>query len=255
MTYGGGPGYPAGGAPSAGAPRVAAGVLVGVSLWRLVIVAFAFTGFGAAVSEMNSPWQGLSQQASLLTGVIYLGLLLYPLFTQGRRHEPNSPWLRGATSVLLLLVGVTFLTIMEGDLDETWSLFEHLLTPLAVLVDWAAVGRNQANVRWWHPLTWVVFPLAYLLYFLAASVSLYGGFLDPDDSGFAVTVLVFLLAVVGAGYLLYGVAKIKSVAAGGNRPQPPVGWGGPPYPAQYPQQGHPQQQYQQQPVAGGYPMP
>ncbi|MBE1470408.1 FtsH-binding integral membrane protein [Kibdelosporangium phytohabitans] len=223
MTYGGGswqqPGYapyPPGG--HVAGPRVKAGVLVGVTVWRLLIAAFAFTGFGAAVAEMNNPWPGLSQQASLLAGVVYLGLALYPLFTRGRRHEPRSPWLRGATAVLLLLVGVTFMTIMEGDLDETWSLFEHLLTPLAVLVDWVAVGRNQADARWWHPLTWVVFPLAYLLYFLAASVSLYGGFLDPDDSDFIVTVLVFLVAVVATGYLLYGIAKLKGAIAPQSHP-------------------------------------
>ncbi|EHR62831.1 hypothetical protein [Saccharomonospora cyanea] len=82
-----------------------------------------------------------------------MGLLLYPAFTGGRRHEPNSPWLRGATAVLLLLVPGTFLTLMGGDLSETGSLFEHLPTPLVVLVDWIAVGRGQAAVMWWHPIT------------------------------------------------------------------------------------------------------
>ncbi|PXY36960.1 hypothetical protein BA062_13355 [Prauserella flavalba] len=186
---------------------------------------FAFTGFGAAVAEagLDGAMPGLSQQASLLTGVAYLGLLAYPLFTGGRTHEPRSPWLRGALAVLLLLVGVTFLTLMEGDLDETWSLFEHLLTPLAVLADWLFAGRNQAAVRWWHPLTWVAFPLAYLLYFLAADVGLYGGFLDPHDSDFPLTVLGFLGAVVAAGYLLYGAAKLKAAVT--TTPQGP-----PPYP-------------------------
>src|SRR5262245_57590971 len=85
------------------APRVGAGVLAGVTLWRLVIATCAFTGFGAAAAQMNDPWPGLSQQASLLAGVVYVGLALYPLFTGGRAHEPRSPWLRGAMSVLLLL--------------------------------------------------------------------------------------------------------------------------------------------------------
>jgi hypothetical protein len=191
-------------------PRVSAGVLVGVSVWRLVIVACSFIGFGAAAAQFNDPWPGLSQQASLVNGVVYLGLLVYPLFTGGRRHEPASPWLRGAMAVLLLLVAVTFIAIIEGDLDETWSLFEHVITPLVVLIDVCVVGRNQANMKWWHPLTWIVFPLAYLIYFVAADVQLYRGVLDPDDGDFIGTVLGFLFGVIVTGYLLYGIAKIKT---------------------------------------------
>lgn len=205
--------------------RVPVGVLVGVSLWRLLIVVFACTGFFAIVSDvgLGSAMPGLSQQASLFTALVYTGLLLYPAFTGGRRHEPDSPWLRGATAVLLLLVSVTFLTLMGGDVSETWSLFEHLLTPLVVLVDWIAVGRNQSAAAWWHPITWVGPPLAYLVYFLAADVGLYGGFLDPDDDAFVLTVFGFLAAVLFAGYLLYGCAKVKSlVSAGASSPQPPV---------------------------------
>jgi hypothetical protein len=238
-------------------PRTGAGVLVGVTAWRLVIAAFGFVGFGAAAAVMDDPWPGLSQQASLLTGVVYAGLALYPVFTGGRGHEPGSPWLRGAVTVLLLLVSTTFLTIMEGDLDETWSLFEHLLTPLVVLVDFVAVGRNQAAVRWWHPLTWVVFPLAYLVYFVAAEPGLYGSFLDPDDSAFAGTVAGFLAAVVAAGYLLYGIAKVKAAAVRGAAP-PPGGqqWQpGPPPQWQQPlQQQQPQYPAPQQP-APQYPVP
>ncbi|WP_176879705.1 hypothetical protein [Prauserella marina] len=221
-----------------------------MSLWRLLIVAFAFIGFGSIVGEhgWESAGPGLSQQASLLVGVVYTGLLCYPLFTGGKAHEPRSPWLRGAMTVLLLLVAVTFLTIMGGSLDETWSLFEHLLTPLVVLIDWAVVGRNQANVKWWHPLTWIVFPVAYLIYYLAADVGLYRGFLDPDSSGFAGTILGFLAAVIVAGYVLYGVAKLKAAAAAGNQAHSPY----PPAP-QYSQGPYPPgHQHPQQPA---YPSP
>jgi hypothetical protein len=204
-------------------PRVNPGVLAGVSLWRLVIVVCAFTGFGAALGKMRDPWPGLSQQASLLTGVVYTGLLLYPLVTGGHRHEPRSPWLRGAMAVLLLLVAVTFLTIMGGDLDETWSLFEHLLTPLVVLIDFVAVGRNQVAVKWWHPITWLSFPLAYLVYFLAAEVRLYGSFLNPNKSGFAVNIVGFIGALLAVGFLLYGFAKLKASITR-PAPVPPPGY-------------------------------
>jgi hypothetical protein len=196
----------------AGAPRVGAGMLVGVTAWRLAVAACAFIGLGGAVSAMSDPWPALSQQASLFAGVVYVGLALYPLVTGGRSHEPRSPWLRGATAVLLLLVCVTYLTVIDGSLDGTWSMFEHLVTPLVVLADFVLVGRDQVNVRWWHPLTWVVFPAAYLVYYLAADLDLYGSFLDPRASDFLGVVAAFLLAIVAAGYVLYGVAKAIGTA-------------------------------------------
>jgi hypothetical protein len=55
----------------------------------------------------------------------------------------------------------------------------------------------------------VAFPLAYLVYFLAADVRLYGSLLDPEDSAFAGTVVGFTLAVVVTGYALYGIAKVR----------------------------------------------
>lgn len=233
-------------------PRADPALITGVSVWRLVIVVCAFTGFGAAVSDFDfeNAIPGLSQQASLLTGVCYLGLLCYPMFTGGQRHEPPSPWLRGALAVLLLLVAVTFMTLMEGDLGSTWSLFEHAITPLVVLIDWLAVGRNQAAVKWWHPLTWLVFPTAYLVYFVADDVQLYGGFLDPDADDFGLTVAGFILGVLVAGYVLLACAKIKSANAAGGQRGMPGPYGQQPYGQQlYGQQlyGHPGQPYGQQP--------
>lgn len=232
--------------------RVDPGVLAGVTVWRLVIVVCAFTGFGAAVgqADLDSVMPGLSQQASLLTGICYLGLLCYPLVTGGQRHEPRSPWLRGALAVLLILVSVTFMTLMEGDLDETWSLFEHAITPLVVLVDWLAVGRNQAAVKWWHPLTWLAFPAAYLVYFVADDVQLYGDFLDPDSDDFGLTVAGFLLGVVVAGYVLLACALIKT-ANGANGQRGTTGAPGPYGQQPYGQQ--PQQPYGQPPY--GQPQP
>ncbi|WP_232667114.1 outer membrane protein assembly factor BamB family protein [Pseudonocardia sp. TRM90224] len=204
--------------PPPPAPRVRPDVLAAVSVWRLVIAASALYGFSDATAWRQN-LEGLSQQASLLTGVVYLGLLVYPACTGLRRHEPESPWLRGATAVLLLLVAGTFFGIMGG--DPGYLPFEHIVTPLLVLVDWLAVGRNQAAARWWYPLTWIAFPLAYLVFFLSAGVyrSLYE-FLDPREGGFVVIVVGLLVGVIAIGYLLYGVGKLKSARGRGTQPPP-----------------------------------
>lgn len=225
-------------------------MLLGVTLWRLLVATCGFVGFSAAVadsSSFGSAIQALSQQASLLAGVVFLGLALFPLFTAGRTHEPRSPWWRGMMTVTLLLVGITFQTLLSGDLASPYSLFEHALTPLVVLVDFLVIGSNQARAKWWHPLTWVLPPMAYLVYFVIADVDLYGSFLDPGSSSFAATIIVFMVAVVAAGYALYGIGKLRARVAQRNRVTAPYPNG----PAQYPyapQQPAPQQwQYAQQP--------
>lgn len=226
-------------------PKVSAGVLLGVTAWRLLVIAFALIGFFAALEELGNPWPGLSLQASLFTAVVYFVLLLWPLFTLGRSHEPSSSWLRGATTVLLLLVMIVYLTIMEGDVDETWSLFEHVLTPLIVLVDWIAVGKGATRAKWWHPLTWIVLPLAYLLYLIVSEVDMYGGMFSPDSDEFAGMVSGLLGLTLVLGFVLYGLGKLrKAIAASNQRPQQPP-W----------QPAPPQQPWVQHPQQPGYPPP
>jgi hypothetical protein len=175
-----------------------------LSLWRLVVATSAFVGFGFAVTTLHEPWRALSQQASLLAGGVYLGLALL-----GGRAERLATWLRGAMAVLLALVCVTYLTVIDGDLGTTGSLFEHLVTPALVLADWVLAGRTR-TARWWYPLSWLAFPTAYLVYFVAADVRLYRSFLDPGAADFALTVVEFTLALVAAGYVLYGIAKVRT---------------------------------------------
>jgi hypothetical protein len=178
-----------------------------LSIWRLLVAASAFVGFGYAVATFTEPWHALSQQASLAAGFAFLVAAVL-----GRRAEPVSTWLRGAMTVLLLLVCGTYLTVIDGDLDTTASLFEHLITPALALFDWVVVGRTW-SARWWYPLSWIVFPLAYLIYFVLADVQLYRSFLDPTAANFGVTVVEFLAALVGVGYLLYGIAKLRPLPA------------------------------------------
>jgi hypothetical protein len=187
-------------------------VLFGVTVWRLLIVSFALTGFGLAMRDPagSDALAALSQQASLLTATCYTILLLYPAFTGGRRHEPISPWLRGALVVLLSLVSITFLTMLGGNLSQGWSLFEHLRTPLAVLADWLFVGRDQGDARWWYPITWLAFPLAYLLFYIGyvgGGEPLYP-FLDPKAGDFVGIVFGFLAGVLAFGFVVVALGMM-----------------------------------------------
>ncbi|MCE7010519.1 hypothetical protein LWC34_48120 [Kibdelosporangium philippinense] len=180
----------------------------GVFAWRLLVAFFGFLGFFLAVNRLPDPLTALSQQASLLTGIVFTGLAAYPLITG--RVEPRSPRLRGAMAVLLLLVCVTFMTLLSGNLSRAYSLFEHLITPLAVLADFLLVGRNQRAMKWWYPISWLGYPLLYLVYYVAADLRLYGRFLNPGAPSFPGVIAGFVVALLAVGYLLYAFGRAKA---------------------------------------------
>lgn len=193
-------------------------VILGVTLWRLVIVGFALIGLMAAIEESGNgagSLEALSQSASLLAAIVYGGLLLYPFVTGMRWHEPRTGWWRGATTVTLLLVAGVFLTMLSGDLSGTASLFEHLLTPMIVLVDWCVIGRNQANTRPWTPLTWLCFPTLYLLYYNAADLMIYESdfSLRFDNSDFMSYFPGFVVGLIIAGYVLFLIGRVKATVS------------------------------------------
>ncbi|HEY4017202.1 MAG TPA: hypothetical protein VGM75_00860 [Pseudonocardiaceae bacterium] len=198
-------------------------VLIGVSLWRALIVTFALVGFTSVPNGGGFGGTGritnfayLTQQGSFLTALVYFCLLVYPLCTAGRQHEPRAPWLRGAVTVVMTLICVTYMTMLGGSLSDTADQFEHLLTPIVVIVDWIAVGRAPAAAHWWFPLTWLVLPLAYLVFYIdyvGDGRPLYP-FLRPGSERFLVVVLGFLLGVLGIGYLMYGIGKLRGACRG-----------------------------------------
>jgi hypothetical protein len=165
-------------------------------------------------------------QASLLVVVCYLGFALYPLFVGGRRHEPGRSWLRGALVITLWLVSVTAIFVLDngGQLDVTGFLFEHLITPIIVTADFLIVGRGQDKLRWWYPLTWATPALAYFVALAFSGFQLYGIF-DPNDPG-QITLIAsaFLAAIIGAGYLFYGLCRLRARLLGHTTPaaSPPV---------------------------------
>lgn len=197
------------------------GVLAGVSVWRLVVAASALTGFWLSYEGSNPSLAYLTLQSNLLTGLVFVALLVYPALVRGRRYEPGSGWIRGAVALLMTLVCVTYMTMLGGDVHELRNLLAHLITPILVTLDWLVVGSAPGRSRWWYPLSWLVLPIAYLVFYIAYGQVLYG-FLDPHAADFWTTVLSFLLAVTAAGYALYGLAKLRLI---GTARQPAAGPG------------------------------
>ncbi|WP_415648991.1 hypothetical protein, partial [Stackebrandtia soli] len=205
-------------------PRPGSELLTIVTLWRLAIAAAAWYGLHNVIGAYGEyDWAGLSelsQLASLVIAVCYLGLACYPVFTGGRRHEPRSAWLRGALAVLMVLVCLTAILVLGngGRLDHHGFFFEHLVTPALVTLDFILVGRSQRDVRWWYPLTWVSLPLAYFVFMLFVNPQEYGMLLSPQNPYFYLIVGGFLIAVLVIGYVLLAIARIPATR---ERPPPP----------------------------------
>ena len=175
-----------------------AATLVAVTLWRLGIAGAALSFAADGVDETMSS-ESLSYLSNVGVGIGFLALAAYPMLAGGRRHEPRSGWLRGALTVMMLLVAGVFVVGMGGEPDGP-----HAVIPALVLVDWLFVGRNQFRTRAWEPLTWIAFPLAYLFYHQSNDVPLYEDILGEDNIGTMVPAL--LAGTVVVGYLLYGAA-------------------------------------------------
>jgi hypothetical protein len=186
-------------------------VVAGVVLWRLAIGGLALF-YARTGREETMSSESLSYLSNAGVGLAFLALGAYPLLVGGRRTEPRSAWLRGAATVTMLLVGITFVTLMGESADGP-----HAVVPALVLADWLFVGRSQYRTRGWEPPTWTVFLLAYLGYHQGNDVPLYDDILGDDV--IATTVPAFLAGTIVLGYLLWALVLVRrAVADGGARP-------------------------------------
>lgn len=191
---------PPGGTPEPD-PRPSIVTLVAATIWRIGIGGAALHYAAEGKDETMSP-DSLSYLSNVGVGIGSLALAAYPILVGGRRHEPRSGWLRGALTVMMLLVGLVFVLGMGQDPDGP-----HAVIPTLVLVDWLFVGRNQFRSRVWEPLTWIAFPLAYLFYHRANDLSLYPDILGEDN--IATMVPILLVGCILVGYLLLGAALMR----------------------------------------------
>lgn len=176
-----------------------------LAAWRAAIALSGLTGVVLAAVRYDVWWTALSQLASIAVFVGYAALAAYPLVAG--RHAPASGWLRGGLATLMVLVGGAYLVMTGGDLSAAYSVFEHLLTPLLVVADFLLVGVDRQGLRWWHPLTWLVPPAAYLAWYVANDLAVYVA-LDPASGPeFTSRVSLLCLTTLAAGLLLYAYGR------------------------------------------------
>ncbi len=201
------PGTPAGALPAHAfdLPRPLA-PLVPVWLWRLTIAASALGGAMLALASYGGEVRTLPTAASVLVGVVYLGLTGSAVLAP--RLEATA--LRGMLATLMVLVAGMHLVLLTGDYTPGWSVLVHAVTPALVVADYLLLARGP--FRLWHPFAGLLLPTAYLLAYRHADLDYYG-FLEP---GVRNTLVVPTLAatVLGGALLLAWLASVRAGRAG-----------------------------------------
>ncbi len=182
-----------------------------VAIWRLLIAASGAVGVWLAALQHDVWWTALSQLASVAVAVTYAVLAAHVRVPSSARLPYAAPWLRGMLATLMLLVSIAYLAMPRADLSDPYSIVEHLLTPALVVIDFLVVGHLRDGVRWWHPLTWLVPPAAYLGWYVAADLGVYAA-LDPGrPTEFVPRTLMLLVLVLASGAFVYTADRSRTL--------------------------------------------
>jgi hypothetical protein len=182
----------------------------GLVSWRLAIAACALLGVWLAAQQYDVWWTALSQLASLVAGVGYLVLAVGGATGRtGPRRALASAWFRGAVASTMALVAIAFLAMEHGNLLDPYSIFEHMVTPAAVIADRLFVGSEREATRWWHPWSWLVPPAAYLVFYVALDLRVYVDLNPSSPVVFTTNTTVLLGVLLAAAYSFHLVARVR----------------------------------------------
>lgn len=133
--------------------------------------------------------------------------------------------LRGANTLNMIVVGVTFSLLLAGLKNTEFTAVPwdntvlHYLVPIEVAVDWL-VDIPQVRLSFKQALTWLAFPLAYLAYSLirGSIVDWYPyPFLNPNHHGYtgvAITSLMLLVMCAALAGALAWMTQRATTSAG-----------------------------------------
>lgn len=182
----------------------------GLVAWRLAIAVCALLGVWLAAQQYEVWWTAFSQLASLVAGVGYLVLAVAGATGRtGPRRALASEWFRGAAASTMALVAIAFLAMEHGNLFDPYSIFEHMVTPAAVIADRLLVGSERNAARWWHPWSWLVPPAAYLVSYVALDLRVYVDLNPSSPVDFTTNTSVLLGVLLAAAYSLHVVARVR----------------------------------------------
>lgn len=179
-------------------------------------IAIVLTVVVALIVVATSTKSGLLWRLSTFTYQANVLAAAYYLWSLARPRADARVGIRGAVVLYVLIAGVIWNLFLTGhSMGYTpANMLLHIAVPLLALTDWLLVGRDQAHLRWWQPMVWLVYPAAYLV--LALLVLNNAGrrapyyFLDPGTIGtasVAMNVCVLACGALALGYTLLGIDR------------------------------------------------
>ncbi len=166
-----------------------------------------------------------------LSNYLCIGIVFAELAETAKKKADSyvntAPFLKfiGVLAILLTFLVFNFLLAGQPDRDPqaNWriaSISFHVILPVMYVLDWFLFYEHK-KVRWFYPLTSVVFPLLYVtfVYVRAAIVNfnpevpyLYPYFFlnleTQGVAGVAKWVVMLFLGFIALGYIFYGIDKV-----------------------------------------------
>lgn len=178
-------------------------------------VFFGFLGFTAVATEVATLVERGSFNAlnffsyfTILTNIFVFLTLIVSAIALAHGVNDKISSIRSAATVYILLVGVGFSILLSGLDGITFAAVPwdntvlHYIIPLAVLFDF--IYDRPLKTDFNKALTWLVFPLTYLIYALMRGI-VTGWypypFLNPLTSGFG-TVVLSIMGLIGLSLAL-----------------------------------------------------
>lgn len=183
-------------------------------IWTALIAALAWTGLILAVDGQAGQLRYFSQVSTAITALVTTAVAI--ALIARRRPGRVLDWCRGAATVYGIVTLVVYQVLLSGNLSQLYSLLEHAVVPVLMLLDWLLF---RARLPWWSAASWLLPPIAYLgVYYPARTSSgrsLYP-FLDPARSNFWTWVVILLVVFTVVGLAVCAVGRVGS----GREPRP-----------------------------------
>ena len=188
-------------------------------IWTLLIATPAWTGLLLAVDGQASQLRYFSQVSTAITALVTTAVAV--ALIARRRPGRVLNWCRGAATVYGIVTLAVYQALLSGNLSELYSLLEHAVVPVLMLLDWLLF---RGRLPWWSAASWLLPPIAYLGVYYPARTStgraLYP-FLDPARGTFWTWVVILLVVFLVVGIAIWAVGRIGAARTDRRHGKPP----------------------------------
>lgn len=195
----------------------------------IVKVVFALLGFSALITEIAvlvdrgrfAPANFFSYFTVESNALAVISLLVSAFAVATGARLPGLDFFRGAVTLYMTTTIIIFIVLLSGYTSQELTAVPwdntvlHYIMPIALIVDWLVASRVQAMAIK-RSLTWLIFPLAYLIYSLIRGPIAHWypyPFMDPNEHGYlgvAVTSVVVAVAIGAIAALIAFVPRRTS---------------------------------------------